>query len=129
MIDFIEIDGRFSVGDFRIETLHVEHGSKPTCGFLFEEAGRSFAYIPDCSSMDDAVVERLRAIDVMVLDGLRHRPHKTHLTVDQALKVLERIGARESYLTHMTHDLDHATTDRDLPPSVRLSYDGLVLEW
>jgi len=129
LIDFIAIEGRFEVGDLFIEPLHVEHGAKPTCGFLFEQGGRSFAYIPDCSRMQDSVVDRLRGIDVMILDGLRHKPHKTHLTVAQALELLERIGAGKSYLTHMTHDLDHAATERDLPETVRLSYDGLVVDW
>jgi phosphoribosyl 1,2-cyclic phosphate phosphodiesterase len=129
LIDFIAIECRFEVGDLCIEPLHVEHGAKPTCGFLIEQGGRSFAYVPDCFRMPDSVVDRLHGIDVMILDGLRHRPHKTHLTVAQALALLQRIGAGESYLTHMTHDLDHAATERDLPESVRLSYDGLVLDW
>ena len=77
----------------------------------------------------DAVVEKIHAVDVMVLDGLQHRPHKTHLSVKEAVELLEQIGAQDSYLTHMTHDLEHAATERALPSTVHLSYDGLVLDW
>jgi phosphoribosyl 1,2-cyclic phosphate phosphodiesterase len=65
----------------------------------------------------------------MVLDALRHRPHITHLTVRDSVEILQRIGARKSYLIHMCHDLDHEETERTLPDSIRMSYDGLTLEW
>ena len=128
-IEFREVQGPFRIGDIDIQPLDVEHGRSPTLGFLIASAGRTFGYVPDCHGMQDATVEALAGIDVMVLDALRHRPHATHLTVQDSVALLERIGARRSYLTHMCHDLDHAETERQLPDSIRLSYDGQVLEW
>ena len=64
----------------------------------------------------------------MILDGLRHREHRTHLTVGECTEYLQRIGADQSYMIHMTHDLDHAATERDLPDGIKLSYDGLTVE-
>jgi phosphoribosyl 1,2-cyclic phosphate phosphodiesterase len=58
---------------------------------------------------------------------LRHRPHPTHFTVAEALQVVERAGPRQTYLTHICHDLPHAATNASLPSGVELAYDGLEL--
>lgn len=77
--------------------------------------------------MSDAAVADLQGLDVMVLDGLRHRPHSTHLNVADSVALLKRIGAKSSYLTHLCHELDHHTTQAELPAGISVSYDGLVL--
>ena len=127
-IDFKEISGPFDLGSIHIEPLPVLHGSTPTFGFLFEVGGRSLGYFPDCRGMPDGIVERLKGVDVIILDALRHRPHKTHFTVAESVKVLQRIEAKQSYLIHMCHDLDHEETQKTLPDSIKVSYDGLTLE-
>ena len=70
----------------------------------------------------------LRDVDVMVLDALRDRPHPTHMCVAEALDALASIRARRSYLTHISHDLDHAALSARLPETVFASYDGLRVE-
>lgn len=127
-IDFRETDGAFDVAGLRIEPLTVEHGTTPTQGYLFTEGERSLAYVPDCSAMSDELISRLKGIDVVVLDGLRNRPHPSHLTIEDSTKLLQQIGARESYIVHICHDIDHDETDASLPDGIRLAYDGLVLE-
>lgn len=127
-IAFVEASGSFAIGPVRVEPLRVVHGSKPTQGYLLRHGQASLGYVPDCHDMPDSVVAQARGIELMILDGLRHRPHATHLTVAQSVEILQRIGARRSYLVHMCHDLDHAETERTLPPGIALSYDGLVLE-
>ena len=128
-IDFREIGGPFRIGDLDIEPLEVEHGPQPTLGFRLQSDGRTFGYVPDCHRMSDATVARLARVDVMILDALRHIPHATHLTVADSVDLLRRIGARDSYLIHMCHDLEHAETERELPATLHMSYDGLVLDW
>ena len=64
---------------------------------------------------------------MLVLDALRHRPHSTHFNVERAVEAAARIGARQTYFTHMTHDLPHAATCAGLPPGVTLAHDGLVV--
>ena len=128
-INFNEIGGTFSVGDLSITPVPVVHGQKPTFGFIFRAGGRSAGYAPDCHHMDAASVTAFTGIDVMILDALRHRPHSTHLSVAESVDYLKRIGARQSFLTHMCHDLDHADTEAGLPEGMRLAYDGLVLDW
>jgi phosphoribosyl 1,2-cyclic phosphate phosphodiesterase len=128
-IEFREIAAPFEVGSIRVEPLPVIHGRGTTLGFRFECEGRTLGYVPDCHEMPEDAERRLRGVDVMVLDGLRHRPHPTHLTVGVSVKLLQRIGAGKSYLIHMSHDLDHAATEESLPDGIRLAYDGMTLEW
>ncbi|MBM4148915.1 MAG: MBL fold metallo-hydrolase [Lentisphaerae bacterium] len=132
LIEFVGVEGPFEVGAFRVEPLPVRHDprGRPTVGYLVSEEGRSIGYVPDCVEMSDAVIERLRGVDVMVLDALRvHPPHMSHFTVDESLEVLRRIGAGKSFLIHMCHDLDHEETNRLLPDGISLSYDGMTLDW
>ena len=78
--------------------------------------------------MPSAAVELARGSDIVVLDGLRPLPHPSHMTIDEAVTVAGEIAAPLTYLTHLTHLSDHATTEATLPPSVRLAYDGLRLQ-
>lgn len=118
------IDGPFDVGGVRVTPVPLLHGRRPILGFRF---GR-FAYLTDCSAIPDAAWPLLDGLDVLVLDALRHRPHPTHFTVQQALEVIDRLQPRQSWLTHICHDLPYAETNRALPAGVALSYDGLVLD-
>jgi phosphoribosyl 1,2-cyclic phosphate phosphodiesterase len=69
----------------------------------------------------------LQDLDILVLDALRHRPHPTHFTVAEALDVVDRVKPRQTYLTHICHDLPHEATNASLPRGVALAYDGLVM--
>jgi len=126
--EFHEIKGPLSIGSVRVTALPVEHGPKRTVGYLLEAEGRRMGYFPDCLVMDDAVVRQLKGVDVMILDALRHRPHATHLTVEDSVILLERIKAGRSCLVHMCHDLDHEQLQKMLPAGMEVSYDGMVCE-
>jgi phosphoribosyl 1,2-cyclic phosphate phosphodiesterase len=67
----------------------------------------------------------LAGVKTIVLDALRHRPHPTHFTVAGALEVVARLKPRQTYFTHICHDLPHAATNASLPAGVELAYDGL----
>jgi len=126
-IDFRLLEGPVQVGEVTVEPLPVVHGPRPTYGFLFGCGAVRFAYVPDCKSIPAATLERIRGVDVMVLDALRHRPHATHMTVEESLACLGQIGARDAYLIHMCHDLAHAELEAAVPPGVHVAYDGLVV--
>lgn len=128
-LTFNVVTGVFPAGPVRVEALPVLHGRTDTYGFRLECEGRSLGYVPDCKEMPDSTLERFKGVDVMILDGLRHRAHPTHLTVDAAQSLLARIGAGRSYLTHICHDVDHATTQTTLAPGVCLASDGMKLDW
>ena len=63
-----------------------------------------------------------------MLDALRHKPHPTHFTLAEATATAQRIGARQTWFTHMTHDLPHVPTCADLPDGMSLAWDGLELD-
>lgn len=128
-LEFQKASESFAVGKITVTPLPVIHGHAETLGFRIDYAGRSLGYVPDCHTMPVETVERFRGVDVMILDALRHKPHSTHLTVEESVAVLAKIGAHRSFLTHMGHDLEHAETQELLPENVELSWDGLSLSW
>ena len=71
---------------------------------------------------------RLEDVNVLILDALRHTPHPAHFNLEQAIDMARRIGARQTFFTHMTHQLGHEKTNRNLPEGMALAYDGLTIE-
>jgi riboflavin kinase/FMN adenylyltransferase len=117
-------DDPFEVAGLLFQPVPVLHGNDPVTGFRFGSA----AYLTDHSAIPDASLELLRDLDVVFVDGLRHREHPTHSTVKQALANLERLRPRRGYLTHISHDLPHAETERTLPAYAAIAYDRLRIE-
>lgn len=124
----IEYGHSFQVGSTRVTPLDLPHGCATVTAFLFENGDARLAYLTDCKPVPPPVIEQLRNIPLLILDALRHRPHSSHLTVNEALDVVRQIQPRLAYFTHIGHELDHATTESQLPPHVRLAYDGLAVE-
>jgi phosphoribosyl 1,2-cyclic phosphate phosphodiesterase len=101
----------------------VVHGEMQIAGFRFGRA----AYLTDVSAIPESSFALLAGLDHLVLSALRHKPHPSHATVEQAVTWARRIGARQTWLTHISHDLGHEETNRMLPDGIRLAYDGLSL--
>lgn len=127
-VDFQTVTAPFMVGAVRIEPLPVEHAGIETYGYRLEADGQTLGYVPDCHQLNADVVERLRNLDCLILDGLRRKPHPTHFSLDQSVAELKRLGAQRSFITHMTHDLDHITTSQALPAGIEIPFDGLIVE-
>ena len=132
----------FEVGPLRFERFCVEHGF-PCCGYLIKEEGRrkkeegrgnneevrSLAYVSDCHEICDEVVERIRGVDVLVINCLRERQHPTHLTLRQSLEYVGRIAPKRAYFVHMCHDFLHEEWLEKLRGTcAEPAYDGLELE-
>ena len=124
-IELFTLQGEFCLGATEVVPVPLLHGRRLILGYRIG----SFAYLTDCSSIPDASWELLAGVDLLVLDALRHRPHPTHLTVEQAVAIAERVGPSRAYLTHIAHDLPHAATCALLPAGVELAYDGLIVEF
>ena len=101
----------------------VMHGEMEIAGFRFGNA----AYLTDVSAIPEQSFALLEGLEHVVLSALRHKPHPSHATVEQAVAWAKRIGARHTWLTHIAHELGHAVTNRMLPDGVKLAYDGLSL--
>lgn len=123
-VSFVPAEGVFQIGDVDIEAFRVEHGF-PCCGYII---GGKIAYASDCHDMSDAVVERIRGIDTLVINCLRKRPHPTHMDVERMLSYVRRIAPRQTYTVHMCHDFTHEEWLEMLPAGVQPAYDGLVIE-
>jgi phosphoribosyl 1,2-cyclic phosphate phosphodiesterase len=101
----------------------VFHGEMPITGYRFGNA----AYLTDVSTIPESSFGLLRDLDVLVVSALRHVPHPSHATVLQAVKWANRIGAKQTYFTHISHDLGHEETNANLPEDIALAYDGLIV--
>jgi len=125
LLELRPIDGPVDVFGARFEPIRLIHGEAEIYGFRFGSA----AYLTDHSEVPEASFHQLQGLDVLFLDALRHKPHPTHSTVENSLRIVERVKAKRAFFTHICHDLPHEATNAMLPPHVRLSYDGMKLEF
>lgn len=108
-----------------IMPIRVMHGKLPIVGFRMQ----NFAYITDMSSIESGELAYLQGVELLVVNALRHQPHPSHQTLEQAIEFSRAIGAKETYFVHMSHHiLPHAQEQARLPEHFHLAYDGLVLE-
>lgn len=118
------IDGPLAVQGLEVVPVPVMHGPTPVLGF---RVGR-FAYLTDCNAIPEPSFALLEGLDVLVLDALRHKPHPTHFSLAEAVAVATRIGARQTFFTHICHDLPHAATNAALPAGMALAFDGQTID-
>lgn len=114
----------FDLNGLACTPIPIHHGRGRVFGFRFGP----LAYLTDHSEIPPESLALLGDLDVLFLDALRYKPHPTHSTVDQSLKIVERLAPRRAYFTHISHDLRHARAEELLPRHVRLAYDGLEIE-
>lgn len=119
-----EIFGSFDLFGLKVQPLALQHGSGVSLGYRVG----SFAYLVDCSAIPEESLLQLRNIDTIVIDALRFRPHTTHFNIAQALEISEHLGARRTFLTHLSHEVDHSRHSALLPSGVELAYDGQRIE-
>jgi phosphoribosyl 1,2-cyclic phosphate phosphodiesterase len=137
-----EVSSSFMIGDTKITPIPMKHGSLNTTGWLFTENGKSIAYLTDCSYIPEESFELIdknkEDLQELIIDGLREKPHSTHFSFLQAMEAAERIGAKNVWLTHLTHTHSHEETLKyvkehlkDFPKltrNVSPAWDGLVLK-
>lgn len=112
---------RVSVQEVEFLRVPLLHGKMAIAGFRFGRA----AYLTDVSTIPEESFALLKGLDVLIVSALRHKPHPSHATLDQAKDWAQRIGARQTWFTHIAHDLGHEETNRTLPVGMALAYDGL----
>jgi len=125
LLELCPIDGPVDVFGVQFEPVTVIHGETQIYGYRFGSA----AYLTDHSEIPESSLDRLHNLDILFLDALRHKPHPTHSTVENSLAIVDRLRPKRAFFTHICHDLGHEATNRTLPGHVRLSYDGMKLEF
>jgi len=119
------IDGTVEVFGAKFEPVILIHGESQIYGYRFGSA----AYLTDHSEIPESSMDQLEGLDILFLDALRHKPHPTHSTVKNSLAIVDRLKPKRAFFTHICHDLGHEATNALLPRNVRLSYDGMKLEF
>ena len=111
------------IGDVDVLPVEIPHGPIMVYGYRIGRLG----YITDAKELPEKAVKIFQGVTVLVLNALFRTPHPTHLSVPEAVSVAQRVGAKATYLTHLTHRTGHADLERDLPPGISPAYDGLVV--
>ena len=124
-VDMKSIEGPVELFGAKFIPVPVIHGETEIIGFRFGSA----AYLTDHSEIPESSYALLQGLDILFLDALRYKPHPTHSTVENSLRIVERVKPQRAFFTHICHDLPHEATNASLPPNVRLSYDGMKLEF
>ena len=117
----------FNIGSVEVEPIRVFHAALPIVGYRFGK----LAYITDMSSIELSELDKLKGVEVLVINALRYsKPHRSHQTVLEALRVVDYLSPRETYFTHMMHHIGlHSKIEKCLPKGVFLAYDGLGVEF
>ena len=110
-------------GDIRVTALPVHHGSLDILGFSFGP----LVYFTDVKYLDQEVIDAIRGVEILIINALHHRPHHSHLNLEEALELIEEIRPQKAFLTHISHTMGfHEEVNAILPENVKLAYDGLV---
>lgn len=114
----------FTVGDAEVVAVNVPHGPWSVFGYRIGP----LAYVTDAKSVPPDVVTLLRGVEVLVINALFRTEHPTHLSIPEAIEVARNVGAKRTYLTHLTHENFHADLESELlPKGVTPAFDGLTV--
>ena len=123
-VTLIPIDGTINLSGKEIIPVDVMHGQEKVTAYRFDK----FAYVTDVSKIPQDSVEKLMGLDILIIAALRNRPHEKHLSIEQAISVVSKLKPKQTFFTHIAHDIEHEETDKTLPAGIKLAYDGLSVE-
>ena len=116
------VSAPFDLFGLKIIPIPLMHGTMMATGYRIGNA----AYLTDLSRIPDASMDLLRGLDILIIDALRYTPHKNHLNIEGALRVVEQLKPGRSVFTHLTHEVPYVDGEK-LPEGVEFAYDGLIL--
>lgn len=124
-LDLMEAPDSFTLGDVSVTPLPVQHGALEMIGYRLND----FSYLTDVKFIPEETLELIKGSKVVVLSALRWKPeHPTHLTIPQAIDIIQQLEVPQAYFIHMNSSVDHEPTNRKLPDNIRLAYDQQILE-
>ena len=122
-LELFPVEQPFKLYDLFITPIPLGHGPMRVLGYRCGP----LAYLTDCNLIPASSFALLNDLELLILDGLRFKPHTTHFNIAQAVQTAQQIGARQTWLTHLTHDVDFACHEPQLPAGIHYAYDGLRL--
>ena len=126
--DSIPVEGPFDLFQMKVIPVPVEHGKVECIGFTFyRDDAPILGYVPDCKKIHEEGMNSLKNVECLIIDGLRHTPHPTHISISEAVEISQELNARQTWITHIFHDVMHQRDESNLPENVRIAYDGLKL--
>lgn len=112
----------FFIDNIRVTPIRIMHAKLPILGFRMNKV----AYITDMKTIEERSVVKLLGLDILIINALRINTHISHLSLSEAITIAEKIGARKTYFTHMSHDIGlHDEVNKTLPENMQLAFDGL----
>ena len=118
-----EVAREFIFKDLNVRAVPIYHGDNQILAYRIN----NFAYLTDCSKIPESSLKLLNGIEYAAVDALRFEEHPTHKSVDQAVNLIDKLGLKHGYLTHISHRLDHEKLNDYLPENISAAYDGLVI--
>jgi phosphoribosyl 1,2-cyclic phosphate phosphodiesterase len=119
-----KIEEEMHFKDLTVQPVPIYHGDNKILAYRIN----NFAYLTDCSKISESSLKLLEGIEYAAVDALRFEEHPTHMSVDQAVELIESLNLKHGYLTHISHRLDHQKLNDYLPEYVSPAYDGLKIE-
>jgi phosphoribosyl 1,2-cyclic phosphate phosphodiesterase len=123
-LTFDVVDDPFELLCVPITPIDLQHGRIRSHGWRIG----GLAYLTDANAIPPSSMAKLRGLDLLVIDGLRPRPHPTHFSIDEAVAVADELRPRRALLTHMNHNVEYTRESAGLPDGVTLAYDGLIVD-
>ena len=87
------------------------------------------AFLTDIKDFDDSVFDFARGVETLIISALRFTPSPLHLSVDEAVAFAKRVNAKQTWFTHIAHELEHESVNAYLPANIKLAYDGLQISF
>ncbi|MFZ4102727.1 MAG: MBL fold metallo-hydrolase, partial [Sphingobacterium thalpophilum] len=123
-LNTIEENLAFDVSGISVMPISVMHFKLPVLGFRIG----GFTYITDANSISEEEKQKVRGSELLVINALQKTKHISHFTLDEALQLAAEIGAKKTYITHISHNMgSHREVSKELPAGVFLAYDGLEI--
>lgn len=122
-LEIFKISSAFDLFGIKIQPVNILHGRLNIFGYRIG----NFAYVTDCSQVPNESKGLLEKLDLLVLGALRHKPHPTHFSIQQAVELIDELKPKKTILTHLSHNIGFEETNKSLPDSIELAYDGMEI--
>lgn len=124
-INLHAVESPFNINNIEVIPINILHYKLPILGYRIQ----NIAYLTDVKFLPEEEFGKLKGLDILILNALRHEEHISHITLEEAIELSKRIGAKKVFFTHMCHQIGlHEEIEKTLPENMHLSYDGLEID-